>query len=210
MKAVIGGTVLHHPLSRSYSTAFLHPHFISGGENNSPILTHLTRNQSGRHRFIHRSATSMCLLWLRSVKDTLSREDQSERCLEITRMVQSRGQNSTCRVRARQISSHLISEQISLCNEVSLQLPLTPLRRSFLKQRNRLGEGACLSGKKRKKNKQRTRETQTYIFQDKKIKITTESVFRGWAKPVSPRREKKTNILGLISYESFEACQVQQ
>lgn len=75
MKAVIGGTVLHHPVSRSYSTAFLYPHFISGGENNSPVLTHLTRNQSGRHRFIHWSATSMCPLWLRSVKDTLSRED---------------------------------------------------------------------------------------------------------------------------------------
>lgn len=47
MKAVIGGTVLHHPVSRSYSTAFLYPHFISGRENNSPVLTHLTRNQSG-------------------------------------------------------------------------------------------------------------------------------------------------------------------
>lgn len=66
--------VSHHPLPQSYSTAFLHPHFISGGENNSPI-TDLPRNQSGRHRFIHWSATSTCPLWLRSVKDTRIRED---------------------------------------------------------------------------------------------------------------------------------------
>lgn len=62
---------------------------------------------------------------------------------------------------------------------------------------------------KKKKKINREQERHKHIsFRIKKIKITTESVFRGWAKPVSPSQEKKTNILRLISYESFEACQV--
>lgn len=37
--------LLHHPLPWHYSIAFLHPQFILGGENNSPVLTHVIGNQ---------------------------------------------------------------------------------------------------------------------------------------------------------------------
>lgn len=60
------------PPSSHYSIAFLHPHLILWGENNSLVLMHLVRNQQGKHRFSHWSATSMCPLQLRSIKDTLN------------------------------------------------------------------------------------------------------------------------------------------
>lgn len=60
------------PPSSHYSIAFLHPHLILWGENNSLVLMHLVRNQQGKHGFSHWSATSMYPLQLRSIKDTLN------------------------------------------------------------------------------------------------------------------------------------------
>lgn len=44
-KGIIRGATLHYPLPQCYSMGFFPPHFILGGENNSPVLAHLIRNQ---------------------------------------------------------------------------------------------------------------------------------------------------------------------
>lgn len=48
---------------------------------------------------------------------------------------------STCKVRSQ---CHLISEQVSLSYQMSLQFALAPLGGGLLKQRDRLGEGRGL------------------------------------------------------------------
>lgn len=69
---------------------------------------------------------------------------------------------STCKVRSQ---CHLISEQVSLSYEVSLQFALTPLGGGFLKQRDRLGVGRESRPRRVEKRKGGgERETETQIL----------------------------------------------
>lgn len=68
---------------------------------------------------------------------------------------------STCKVRSQ---CHLISEQVSLSYEVSLQFALAPLGGGFLKQRDRLGVGRGGQGEGERNRRDMGREKQRHRY----------------------------------------------